>query len=143
MIYTYTFMPTIFGNRSFGVFAEPSCASDYTQSKRAQIMKTPSQKTTKLSGGIHTSNRKSAPIHCDIYPFEKKDLIVNLYSKEDLQDVTTLCKGTNVCAQSSPNIDSTKVPFCQNYIIDPTGALFGSSQCGINNFTNYMVPDVE
>ena len=136
-------MPTIFGNRSFGVFTEPSCASDYTQSKRAQILKTPSQKTTKLSGGLHASNRKSAPIYCDIYPFEKKDLIVNLYSKEDLQGVTSVCSGTNVCAQSSPNIDSTKLPFYQNYIIDPNGTLFGSSQCGINNFTNYMVPDVE
>lgn len=137
-------MPTIFGNRSFGVFAEPTYASDYTQSKRAQIMKTPSQKTTKLSGGLHSSNRKSAPIYCDIlYPFEKKDLIVNLYSKEDLQGVTSVCSGTNDCEQSNPKIDSSKMPFCQNYIIDPNGSLFGSSQCGINNFTDYMVPDVE
>lgn len=136
-------MPNIFGNRSFGVFVEPSYASDYTQRKRVQIMQTPSQKTTKLSGGVFTTNRKRVQQNLDIYPFQKKDLIVNLYSKEDLQGVTSLCSGTNVCTQPSPNIDSTKLPFCQNYIIDPNGTLFGSSQCGINNYTNYMVPDVE
>lgn len=136
-------MPNIFGNRSFGVFIEPSCASDYTQSKRAQIMKAPNQKTVKFSGGLHSSNRKTAPQNCDIYPFQKKDLIVNLYSKEDLARVPSLCSGTNDCTQQSPNIDNSKLPFYQNYIIDPDAALFGSSQCGINNFTKYMVPDVE
>ena len=29
--------------------------------------------------------------------------------------------------------------FYNRYIIDPSGQLFGNTQCGVNNFLNYLV----
>lgn len=82
-----------------------------------------------------------------ILPFNKTDLIAGQYSKMNLSSVCTAidgppcslidsCPGCEVGAKIDATIDS---PFCQTNTIDPVGALFGKSQCGINNFTRYMV----
>jgi hypothetical protein len=38
----------------------------------------------------------------------------------------------------SPSINPTLQPFYYYYNIDPNGELFGNTQCGINNYTNFM-----
>jgi len=82
----------------------------------------------------------------NLVPFNKSNLVSGLYSKMDLTNVCTLINGF-----PCNNID-TSCPACQNAVfvdnlstvplnwtntIDPVGALFGNTPCGILNFTNY------
>lgn len=81
--------------------------------------------------------------------YNKTDLVAGLTSKEDLAYVTTICDRTNECCAyptgncsiSSTTFVTTNVPFFNYYKIDPRGALFGNSPCGILNYTNYIVPN--
>jgi len=51
--------------------------------------------------------------------FNTSDLNINLFTKMDLKDVIVIDdKG----------------------IIDPSGVLFGNTECGMNNFENFIVP---
>ena len=51
--------------------------------------------------------------------FNTSDLNINLFTKLNLKDVTVI----------------------DNYgIIDPSGVLFGNTECGMNNFENFIVP---
>jgi len=71
---------------------------------------------------------------------DKTDLIAGQYSTENLQGVTTISSSNET---SEPYIETNivltdNVPFYVNYTIDPTGVLFGNTQCGINNYVNFM-----
>lgn len=82
-----------------------------------------------------------------ILPFNKTNLITGQYSKMNLKGACTVidgdpCSLVDSCTGclTGANIDASSiVPFCQTNTIDPIGALFGKSRCGINNFTRYMV----
>ena len=82
----------------------------------------------------------------------KSNLIFGQYSKSNLYNVCTVSKGPppsipcefNNCnpCQNSSNviIDPNSItPFYFNYTIDPLGELFGTTSCGILNYTNYMI----
>jgi hypothetical protein len=71
-------------------------------------------------------------------PFDKNNLNINLVTKLDLTDVCVIADASgNVCATS---IVYTEIPdFYNKYIIDSSGNLFGNTECGINNFLNYLV----
>lgn len=135
---------------TFGKFKESKYSSDYIKNKRnKEILCNYSSDCikNKRNEEILCNNKKckvSGGASCDIYPFNKRDLTVNLYSRLDLQNVKTICKGTNICDNSSmsTNIAITDVPLYQYYIIDPNGSLFGNSECGANNYTEYIVPDI-
>jgi len=80
-----------------------------------------------------------------LIPFNKSDLISGLYSKMDLKNVCTLiiglpCSNIDTCTACknavSINAAST-MPLNWTNTIDPVGALFGNTPCGIQNFTNY------
>jgi hypothetical protein len=84
-----------------------------------------------------------------ILPFDKTNLIAGQYTRMNLTDVCAVSNG-NPCSliDSCPEclnptlIDASPTitePFYQTNTIDPVGSLFGKTQCGINNFTRYMV----
>jgi hypothetical protein len=77
-----------------------------------------------------------------ISKFNKSNLYINLYTKLDLEGVCTISNLSNNCPISIttdvPAINPDKPTF-SNYVIDPSGNLFGNTPCGINNFVNYMV----
>jgi hypothetical protein len=85
-----------------------------------------------------------------ILPFDKTNLIAGQYTKMELTSVCAVSEG-NPCSQIDSCvgcetgavvvIDPTTAtePFYQTNTIDPLGQLFGRAQCGINNFTRYMV----
>ena len=65
----------------------------------------------------------------------------------NLKDVCTVIDG-NPCFQvdsctgclTGAKIDTTsEIPFYLTKTIDPVGELFGNTDCGVNNFTRYMV----
>ena len=69
----------------------------------------------------------------------KTNLVYGLYSKENLKYVTPISSNTLQPTAVSV-IQPSSVPFYQYYIIDQKGELFGNTQCGENNFVNYMEP---
>jgi hypothetical protein len=69
--------------------------------------------------------------------FNTGDLNVNLFTKLDLKNVCVVKNNTTNQCPTTLNQNST---FYENYTIDPDGVLFGNSQCGVNNFENYIVP---
>lgn len=69
----------------------------------------------------------------------KRNLVYNLYSQENLNDVPTVGIAINTNdPQVATNINPTLKPFYQHYNIDYKGALFGNSQCGKLNYVNYV-----
>jgi hypothetical protein len=68
----------------------------------------------------------------------KKDTAnINLFTKMDLTNVCTVKNNTTGCVSSINH----SVPFYLAYTIDPSGVLFGNSECGISNFENFLVPN--
>ena len=84
-----------------------------------------------------------------IIPFNKTDLIAGLYSKMNLTNVCTVingppCSKIESCDNCSNVVTvdaNSSKPFYVTNTIDPIGELFGNSQCGINNFIDYMEND--
>lgn len=86
---------------------------------------------------------------CNIIPVSNDNLITSQYSKLDLQDICTVKNGApptipidgEICKTDVPvtiNPNDTN-PFYYSNTIDPVGALFGNSQCGELNYTQYTV----
>ena len=80
-----------------------------------------------------------------LVPFNKTNLVSGLYSKMNLENVCTLingfpCNNIDTCAacKSAVSVNSGSTnPLNWSNTIDPVGALFGNTPCGILNFTNY------
>jgi hypothetical protein len=70
--------------------------------------------------------------------FNSNDLNINLFTKLDLQNVCVVNSSSTKQCTSSIN---PSVPFFLNYTIDPSGVLFGNSECGVSNYENYWVPN--
>jgi hypothetical protein len=69
--------------------------------------------------------------------FNNNDLNINLFTKMDLTNVCTVSKNTTGCTSSIKPSDT----FYLTYTIDPSGVLFGNTECGISNFENFLVPN--
>jgi len=117
----YNASPTFQSNK------EPQDAGDYILNKANTVTFCNSTcPTSRLIGSTYqnfynfrtfTLLKKQAPLPT----FNKTDLNINLFTKMDLEGVTVINdKG----------------------IIDPSGVLFGNTECGINNFENFLVPYV-
>ncbi len=71
-------------------------------------------------------------------PFNKNNLNINLVTKLDLEGICVIKDAIDDACPTS--IIYSEIPdFYNRYIIDPNGKLFGNTQCGINNFLNYLV----
>jgi len=76
----------------------------------------------------------------------KSNLIISQYTKENLENVCTVSPIVplleNSCQNNGPVIIdplNSTIPFYNTYIIDPLGQLFGKSQCGELNYTEYKI----
>jgi len=139
-------------NPTFGVLQKNGYASDYTEKKKLKEVFSDSirnQRRSNLSQSqllkLKNCELKKNIIYNQVY-LDKTNLIAGLFSNENLEGITTLCTRGEVdpetnlpsCLQEVTTIDPSAQPFYIHYTIDPTGALFGNTQCGLNNFTNYM-----
>ena len=70
--------------------------------------------------------------------FGNKDLNINLFTKLDLQNVCAVNSMTTGTCASSINPSSV---FFLNYAVDPNGALFGNTECGLNDYEHFLVPN--
>jgi len=143
MAFTFNSHPA---NEAFGKAKKVGYASDYLENKKAKLAyceKTLSPNKTILYScnkltrsnsfeGLYLFNRGrliNDVVTGRIPYFNKDNLEVNLYTKENVTNVNVI-QGA-VPAPNSP------ITFT-NYRIDPCGELFGSSQCGVGNFVNYL-----
>jgi len=147
---------------AFGTLKQVVYQSDYLERKKALRTVCTSQancgqiKNAKSYKQINEYNegfRLKQARNCTILPFNKSNLIINLYSKMDLKYSCPLINGfpcincsdtmnpsccINAC-KASKTISNTDKAFNWFHTIDPVGDLFGKTQCGIENYTNYMV----
>jgi hypothetical protein len=90
---------------------------------------------------------------CNNLPINKSNLIIGQYTASNLSQV---CSVSNIFPYTTPTPCSSDYPCnpCQNnnavqlstsdifynkFIIDPNGELFGKTQCGELNFTQFML----
>lgn len=121
---------------AFGVVNEPGYASDYITNKKAcmEYRRRSHRICHMTSEGHYLLYKKGQYNHtlCSSRPggnsYNASNLYNNLYSKENLVDIAVV--------RPVP-IDETKIPFYENYNIDPNGSLFGNTSCGATNYLEY------
>ena len=157
---------------TFGTLKQVAYQTDYLQKLKAKKANCKSStKCTKFNNSVQSYNdlylknelfRLNSLNNCTLLPFNKTNLIVNLYSKMDLKNACTLIDGfpcvpfelnpscdevgaiPQCCKNACPNdktidVSSTAVQFNLTNTIDPVGNLFGNTTCGILNFTHFMM----
>ena len=102
-----------------------------------------------LTGSDYITRKKRNLTCCssNVTPYSRNyvngSLNMNLFTTLNLTNVCVIDSSSNLL-QCTTNLNYTTnslTPFFENYTIDPNGCLFGNSQCGINNFQNYIVPN--
>ena len=74
---------------------------------------------------------------CDVLPFNKSNLQVNLITELDLNGIIVL--ELNSDPGSAAKIDPTLRPIYSYYTIDPNNRLTGNTPCAIQKYVNYMI----
>jgi hypothetical protein len=108
---------SIEARKAFRQFKETTDARDYINLKKA--------KAQHLNYGCCGNQ---------INPY---DLYVNLISKLDLEGVSVI-ESNNAPFSCPTTIDPSGVPFL-DYVVDPSGTLFGNTPCGLYNYVELMV----
>ena len=128
------------GKATFAEVKEPLCGREYILNKIAKTTYYCNSTKCQVNPKVNTENnllmRKRAN-RLKNKNFNKNELYINLYTKLDL---TGICPITDLSGNCPVAIDpQNPIPPYINYVIDPSGALFGNTPCGITNFTSYMV----
>lgn len=145
---------------AFGTLREKLYQSDYLERKKAKLVYC--NNPTFCNKSIYTHSYDKRNLYnwgryarsletCSIIPVNKGNLVIGQYSQLDLNNVCTVipttktpCNLINGCAPCTnftpvPINPLSSIPFYQTNNIDPLGELFGNSQCGKLNYTNFMV----
>ena len=130
------------GRPTFEVFNEPLDAGEYIKNKKAlttfcsaNVCK-PSRKVNTQSNML-LLNRANYLNYYSCGNIDTTNLYVNLLTKLDLNDVPVI--QDNNAPFNSPTDIVPGATVYTNYIIDPSGNLFGNTTCGVNNYENYLV----
>lgn len=153
---------------TFGTLREKLYQSDYINRKKGKnIYYTNPKRCNKLLNSNSYANlnsfnlgryaiglEKCNTLHkYNILHMNKTNLVIGQYTKLNLYDVCTVANGpppSTYCSSENPcnpcqnnssviiDTSSTADPFYGGHTIDPLGELFGYSQCGELNYTDYM-----
>jgi len=136
------------GKETFGQFAQVQYASDYISNKKIKntfCRQNPClPKTITVSNhGDYLLSKKANYLQyfntLDNIRSSKTNLTNGLITKLDLKDVSVI-KNTQT-GESPTTISINTIPYLE-YTIDPSGSLFGNTVCGLNNFENYVVYNI-
>lgn len=132
-----------------------SYASDFINNKKHKHLfcKKPCNKTNYLNYNNYYLNKNALIEATTPFPVNKSNLIAGQYTTMELLNVCTaspqiFTSSQSYCDSIRPlqmNVDSAgnwnsgTSAFYEDIVIDPNGELFGRSQCGELNFTDYMV----
>jgi len=156
---------------AFGTLKEVIFQSEYLKNKKSKRSFCTSEsqcgRVTKADSYNHMNLyrqgfRLNKLKSCNALPFDKTNLIANLYSKMDMKYACSFTNGlpcvnpeltyandscglvppccSTACLGSKTLTVGTNAtnPFNFTNTIDPVGDLFGKTQCGTENFTHYM-----
>ena len=152
------------GKRTFGGFKESSSSSDYVNKKRIQQIFCNSDLKSKVvsQGDLQLLRRANFSKYYCPDAIDTTNLNINLITRLDLTGVSVIKNNiTNasptpieagsssivetilalIAAQFDPTLINgltQSVPAYLQYTIDPSGALFGNTVCGLNNYTRFM-----
>ncbi len=137
----------ISAKNTFGKVYSKPYAGDYIRKKSITTVLCPVLKCTSMinnlsrqSNYISLKNLQNTSNSCcyngrDL--INKTNLNINLITEENLKYVDVLQK--NYPVPTTPTNVDPNISFINNYTIDPKGQLFGKTQCGLRNFTHYMI----
>ena len=133
---------------AFGKVKEPNYASDFTRTKKSLNAyciekKDFNCKKSWTQGDYLLYNDAQNSVRGSCIPFfNTSNLASNLYTREYLPGFCLLQDSSGCSPKITPQVNAT-VPFYYRYVIDPRGLLFGVSPCGLNNYANYMTPELQ
>lgn len=132
---------------AFDQVQESSTAGDYILNKKASTIYCapnichPNRNVNSQSNLQMLKIANNLKFNSFVSNFNKTSLYVNLYTQLNLENICTVSDLSGNCqipiTTTVPYINPS-VPTYDNYIIDPSGILFGTTQCGLNNFVNFM-----
>jgi hypothetical protein len=137
------------GNAAFAKVKESQTSGDYITNKKAKYsfcnpnVCHPNKNVNTESNLLTLWRANRLAFYPCVDTFNKTQLYKNLYTQLDLTGVasfTDASGATPVSLSKYPPslINVNNVPYT-NYFIDPSGVLFGKTECGENNWQNYVV----
>jgi hypothetical protein len=158
---------TISAKPTFGTLKENLYQSDYINKKKGIITFCNSSSACqkiKVAPSYNVVNSfnvgRLALNRCNVLRNNKTNLIISQYTKENLNGVCSVSLlfpyvkpapcgpdyPCNPCQNNGPVIidpNNSTTTFYNEYMIDSLGELFGKSQCGELNYTDYMVSNLD
>lgn len=131
-------------NKTFGQFKEPKDANEYIHNKKARASYciankcSPSIKVASESDRLIFNKSNQLSLYPCANGINTANLNINLITRLNLRNVPVIQDASSGAIPST--IETSSIPYL-DYVIDPSGALFGNSVCGINNFINYIRPN--
>lgn len=127
------------GKRTFGNFGTSQEASSYihglsVKKQTAKQLDCISFNSLKSQGEYLKLKNTKISRADKFFSFNKANLSVNLVTKLNLENVCVIKNNDGICPT---DISLNNIPYL-NYLIDPSGNLFGNSTCGLDNYTNYL-----
>jgi hypothetical protein len=154
MAHAYTIYPA---KPAFGNFAKHLSYSEVMANKRANHIYYNCKRTNRIDSqgelmAIRKITTQACASGCDVLPFNKSNLQVNLITQLDLSGIVILeltseyqaalnaAALTNTPPVFTPSkIDPTLKPIYSYYTIDPGNRLTGNTPCAIQKYVNYMI----
>ena len=132
------------GKCTFGVFKEPLNAGDFILNKKAKTTFCSNVTCNQSSRTLNTQSNKLLfkqanylnSCVCAKY-FNTANLNVNLLTTLDLTNISVISSNNSPYASPTP-ITTTTTPYL-DYQIDPSGNLFGNTNCGLLNYETDLV----
>lgn len=134
---------------AFGVNLAVQNAGDYILQKKAKRSYCNISLCKQLNNVKSQSDllllRKSNYLYnkCNSQFFNTANLNINLYTKLNLKHVKVIADSSSgvspTTISSIPVVITSTDPSYITYTIDPCGALFGNTICGVNNYQNFLV----
>ena len=135
---------------TFAEYKEPSIASDYIAIKKAKYsfckpnICHPNKNIDSQSNLLMLRKANKLAYYPCVNEFDNTQLYLNLFTKLQLDpDIDVVNYGPTEPPASPYYITPpTGVEPYNYYNIDPSGNLFGNTVCGLNNWENYIFPDI-
>jgi hypothetical protein len=145
MSHAYTIRPAA---PAFGNFSRKMDYSEIMANKRANALYCKCNEDANPSmiqsqgqlADIRRVSRNNCSSDCNVFPFDKTNLEVNLVTTLYIPEVVVLAK--NATPNVSSKLDTSLTPVYAYYQIDPANKLVGDTPCGIQKYVNYMILDV-
>lgn len=132
---------TYTGKNTFGVLKESQTSGEYTINKKASAgfcppnVCVPSQSIATQSNRLLLKRANALYFSSCHNPYNSANLNINLVTQLDLSGCRVIFDASNNTQPASLSVSS--IPYL-DYVIDPSGNLFGNTLCGATNFTEYL-----